>query len=64
MGGITNLENTDQRKPGEWKSKFSEDALKEINSEAYYLLTVYTIAVILAVIIWGEFPVTWFHLNH
>lgn len=63
MGGIPNPENTDQRAPGDWKSKYGSEALREIEFEAYYLLAIYIIAVILAVIIWGEFPVSWFNLN-
>lgn len=60
MGGIPNPENTDQRAPGEWKSKYGSEALKEIKFEAYYLLSIYVIAVIFAIIILGEFPVEWF----
>ena len=61
--GITKPDNTDDRLPGDWKSKYEPEACKKINFEFWYLVGVYLVASVLTVIIWAQFPVHWFNLE-
>lgn len=63
MGGITNPENTDNRTPGEWQSKYEGDAMNKIFFEARYLVFTYSLAPILSLIIWLDLPLKWFDLD-
>ena len=63
MGGITNPDNSDDRLPGDWKSKYEPSAMSKINGEAWYLILSYTLAPLFAFIIWANWPAKWFDFN-
>lgn len=63
MASVPNSENTDNRKPGEWKSTYDSIAIWKINFEAFYLVLVYIIAVFLTIVICLDLPVHWFNLT-